>query len=166
MSTVAPRAIRSRQDGLSAVELLVALSLVVLVVVFTGRVIVTTLALLGRGTGDVHRAARARSEAAEWIQAVTEYTRKVGFAQAVAACTGSPCQIVVPAGDPPTGAPAPFDRAPGLPRAFQCGRLTLWDWDGPGGRDPATLRLLTVEVFRQCNDAAPFLTAQTGIAAR
>lgn len=144
-----------------------ALTLIVVVVLLTGRVTISTLALVGRGNADFQRAARARSEAAEWIQAVTEYARKVGLAQSAGACTGTPCRIVIPAGDPPAGAPPPFNQAPALPRGFGCGRLTLTDWDGPGGVDPSTLRLLTVELFTgTCTDPQPFLTAHTGVAAR
>jgi hypothetical protein len=159
----------ARNGGYGVIEILVALTLIVVAVVLTGRVIITTLALVGGGTRDYQRAARVRTQATEWVQAAAEYTQKLGFAEVVSRCGASPC--VVPPGDPPVGASAPFDVGPALPQGFQCGRIRLSDWDGPGGFDPATLRLITIELYRggaDCSDLGPtpFATAYTGVAAR
>lgn len=159
-----PRAPATDSPGFTTLESLVALLLIVVVVVLTGRVIVTTLTLVGRGAND-ELGARLRSQATVWTQGVAEYTRKLGFAELVAECPSVPCSIPLPA-----GAGSRYAQAPALPRGFQCGLVRIADWDGAGGRDPSTLRLVTVEIFTNCPGGAPggppFLIAHTGVAAR
>jgi prepilin-type N-terminal cleavage/methylation domain len=160
---------RSEKSGFTTLEVIVAVLLVALVVVFTGRVIVTSIALIGRGTVSDQQGARARSQASAWIQAVTEYTRKVGFETLQTECPSVPCQITpVPS---PTGA---YAQAPPLPQGFQCGSVRLSRWDGTDPSDPevgpSSLRLVTVEIYEQaCGaiaGAAPALAAHTAIARR
>ena len=156
-----------RSAGFTTLEALVAVFLIVLVVVFTGRVIVTTIALIGRGnTADQH-GARVRSQATVWIQAVTEYTRKVGFDElsAPATCPTVPCEFRMPA------VSVPYAGAPALPRGFRCGILRLSDWDGAGPVAPTELRLMTVEIYEaDCAvvtpTTTPFMAAHSGIARR
>ncbi len=148
--------------GLSTIEVLVALVLIVLVVVFTWRIIGSSLALLGSGNQGYQRAARVRTQATEWIQAIHEYTRSRGFS----VCGTVPCTFWIPA------ASGPYSQAPALPAGFLCGRVVISDWDGAGPVDPAQLRLVTIDIFRArtiCDDTGvggPFLTAQTGMATR
>ncbi|MDQ7858241.1 MAG: hypothetical protein QN174_09080 [Armatimonadota bacterium] len=155
---------RAGAPGFTTLESLVALLLIVAVVVLTGRVIVTTLTLVGRGAND-ELGARLRSQATAWTQGVVEYTRKLGFPALVAECPTVPCSIPLPA-----GAGSRYAQAPALPLGFQCGVVRLADWDGAGGRDPSTLRLVTVEIFTNCPGGSPggppFLIAHTGMAAR
>lgn len=148
--------------GLSTIEVLVALVLVVLVVVFTWRVIGSSLALLGSGNQGYQRAARVRTQATEWIQGIHEYTSGRGFS----VCGTVPCTFWIPA------VSGPYSQAPALPAGFACGRVVISDWDGGGPVDPAQLRLVTIDIFRArtaCDDTGvgnPFLTAQTGMATR
>jgi hypothetical protein len=150
--------------GFTTLESLVALLLIVFVVALTGRVIVTTLTLVGRGTTDEQHGARLRSQATVWIQGVSEYTRRLGFPALVAACATVPCAVTLPAG---SGA---YAQAPPLPLGFQCGVVRLSDWDGAGGVSPAAVRLVSVEIYTSCPGGAPggppFLVGHTGIAAR
>lgn len=157
-----PHLARSPKSGFSTLEVLVAILLVALVVVSTGRVIVTTIALIGRGTVSDQQGARSRSQASAWIQAVTEYTRKVGFEALQAECPSVPCQITVPSS---TGA---YQEAPALPRGFQCGRVRLSRWDGSAVSEvaPENLRLITVEIYEQSCVDSPSLAAHTAIARR
>lgn len=165
-------------SGFSILEVLVALTLIVFVVLATGRLIVTTLGLIGRGAGDSSQAARARSEATAWIEATTEYTGRAGFSAliAAAACGGNAdCSFWVPAGAPPSGADVPYDRGPALPAGFQCGRVRLQGW-GPtptGSSDPvhpSNLRLITLEIYTSISTCGPggtgtpFLAAHSGLA--
>ncbi|MDR7521126.1 MAG: hypothetical protein QN168_01555 [Armatimonadota bacterium] len=156
---------RRQHAGFTTLEVLIASLLIVMVVVFTGRVIVGTLRLIGRGNSDEQQGARLRTQATVWVQAVTEHTRKLGFAQLDAACPTVPCDFRVPA------SPGPYAQAPALPGDFSCGRILLRDWDAAGsGADPSAVRLLTVELYRvACSDldgAAPFTVAHTGVATR
>lgn len=163
------RAPQSR--GLTVLETLVAVLLIVLVVIFTGRTAVTTLSLIGRGKADDEHGARARSQAITWIRATSEFARKVGFDSLVAACATG-CKI--PPGDPPVGATSPFDKGPALPEGFQCGRVLLSTWSSPlpsPPPSPTALRGITIEVYRGgtgCADIGPdpFLTGHTAMAAR
>jgi len=165
---LAPRQ-RARGGGFTTLEVLMALVIVVMVVVFTGRVIVTTFALIGRGesfTGE--RAARARSQAVAWVQAATEYTRKVGFDEVVANC----CSFWISA----STATYPYGGAgrPDLPTGFQCGHVQVSDALTPPwpGADPNAVRLVTVEIFRvkaACADGGPeqpYISHQTAMADR
>jgi hypothetical protein len=148
----------------------VAVILVALVVVFTGRVIVTALSVVGRGRTEVQQGARARSEATVWVQSTTEYIRKIGFAAMnvsppCAAGPTVPCEYWISV-TPPSG---PFAQAPALPASFSCGHVLLSDWDGAGGVNPDDLRLVTIEIFRGTGcptgpSDAPFLQAHTGVA--
>lgn len=155
-----------RSAGFSTLEALVAVFLIVLVVVFTGRVIVTTIALIGRGNAADQPGARVRSQATVWIQAVTEYTRKVGFDALGAACPTVPCAFPMPA------VSGPYAGAPSLPRGFRCGVLRLSDWDGAGPVAPTELRLVTVQIYEAACPGGvlpvtpPFMAAHTGIARR
>lgn len=169
----APRR-RPRGGGFTTLEVLMALVIVVMVVVFTGRVIVTTFALIGRGESfDGERAARARSQAVAWVQAATEYTRKVGFDEVVANC----CSFWISA----STATSPYDdaNAPGvpafnLPTGFQCGHVQVSDALTPPwpGADPNAVRLVTVEIYRvkaACADGGPeqpYVSHQTAMADR
>jgi Tfp pilus assembly protein PilW len=150
--------------GFSSVEVLIALALFLVAVVATGQMIVATLALVGRGTSDAQQAARARSEGVIWIQAVTEYARKVGFNSLAASCPNLPCTFSIPA-DTATATP-PFDRGPSLPGGLQCGRVTLADWNA--SVSATDLRLATVEVYRgTCPPSGlPFMSANDAIGAR
>ncbi len=159
--------------GVSTLEVLIALVLVVLVLLFTGRVVAATLTLIGRGNNDDQRAARARTVGAEWIRSVSEYTRRLGFgpvADGIAnVCTNVlPCVFTIrPA---PGGADAPYSAGPALPRGFSCGRVTVAEWQG---EDPARLLQVNIAIYRQGTDCAdvgtldpPFLVGQTGLAVR
>lgn len=158
---------RSPKAGFTTLEVIVAVLLVALVVVFTGRVIVTSIALIGRGTVSDQQGARARSQASAWIQAVTEYTRKVGFETLQTECPSVPCQIT-----PVPSSTGVYAQAPPLPQGFQCGRVRLSPWDGSNRPEvaPESLRLVTVEIYEQaCNaigGTAPSLAAHTAIARR
>lgn len=154
---------RRRENGISTLEVLVSLVLIALVVVFTWRIIGTTLAMLGSGNRGFQKAARVRTQATEWIQAVDEYTRSQGFG----VCATAPCTFWIPT------SPGPYAQGPALPVTFPCGRIVIDDWDGPTGPvDPATLRLIRIDIYRSitsCSDAGvgtPFLSAQSGIASR
>lgn len=153
-----------------------SLMLVVMAVVFTGRVIVTTFALIGRGECrassfscfDGERAARARSQAVAWVQAAAEYTRKVGFDGLAVNC----CSFWISAAT----ATSPYDGPgrPALPVGFQCGHVQVSDAVIPPwpGADPNAVRLVTVEIFRvkaACADGGseqPYVSHQTAIADR
>jgi hypothetical protein len=167
----------THHGGFTTLEVLMALVLVTTVVMFTGRVIVTTFALIGRGECrtpqvncfDGERAARARSQAVAWIQAATEYSRKVGFDT----LTTSPncCSFWIST----ASAASPYDGtgSPSLPAGFECGHLLLSNWNDPTNPpDPNTVRLLTVEIFRvkaTCADGGaeqPYVSHQTAVADR
>jgi len=158
--------------GFTTLEVLMALVLVVLVVVFTGRAIVTTFALIGRGESfDGERAARARTQAVAWVQAATEYSRKVGFDDLVLNC----CSFWISS----STATSPYDDGAGgpavdLPTGFQCGHVQMSDGVTPPwpGADPNAVRLVTVEIYRvkaSCSDGGPeqpFISHQTAVAKR
>lgn len=156
---------RRRDWGFSTLEVLISLMLIVLVVVFTWRTIGATLALLGSGNRDYQKAARLRTQTTGWIQAVTEYTRQVGFTAVPIGSFWIPQTL--------SSATPPYNGGPALPVGFQCGHVIIADWDGGGPVNPADLRLVTVEVYRvrpTCSDSAPpgtpYLSARTGIANR
>jgi hypothetical protein len=158
---------RRREAGLSTLEVLISLVLIVLVVVFTWRTIGATLSLIGSGNQADQKGARLRTQASGWIQAVTEYTWDLGFGAGACTSASLPCSFWIPAGA------SPYDQGPALPPGFQCGHVVVDYWDGIGGSvDPAVLRLVTVEVYRarsSCTDAGvggPYLSAHTGIANR
>lgn len=159
---------RLRTSGFTILEVLVALLIIALVVVAVARLSVTALHLVGRRDTDSQKGARARSEAVAWIQAVTEYTKKLGFDTFTTSCSSFPCSAWIP----PTisSATPPYNQGPALPPAFQCGRVLISDWDGAGPATTAQLRLLTVEVYHvraDCSNSgsgAPFLAAYSGMA--
>jgi len=158
---------RLKHGGFSTLEVLIALVLVAMAVLFTGRVIVATLAVIGRGnTFQGEKPARSRSEAVVWTQAVTEYTRKVGLVT-LTTPPSSCCSFWISASsaDPPYNGSG----SPVLPAGFRCGHVALASWEGI---DPNAVRLVTIEIYRvkaTCADGGPeqpFIAIQTSIAAR
>ncbi|MGH2454496.1 MAG: type IV pilus modification PilV family protein [bacterium] len=157
---------RRRQVGFSTLEVLVSLFLIVLVVTFTWRTIGVTLALLGSGNRSDQKAARLRTQASGWIQAVSEYTRAEDVGFGVCTALTPPCSYWIPAGG------APYSVGPTLPAGFQCGHVLIDYWDPGAPAEWASLRLVTVEVYRarsSCTDAGvgtAYLLAHTGVAVR
>lgn len=155
---------RRRADrGISTLEVLVAVVLITMVVVFTWRIIGSTLAMLGSGNRGFQKSARVRTQATEWIHAVNEYTRRPGGFGVTAVGT-----YWIPT------SPGPYSQGPLLPPGFSCGRVIIANWAGiPGPADPTTLRLVTVEIYRTVSTCgpggpgtSPFIFAETAIAAR
>ncbi|MDR5683553.1 MAG: hypothetical protein QN163_05950 [Armatimonadota bacterium] len=170
--TAVPRS----QAGLSMLEVVVAVTLVVVVLLASMQVVTRTVAQVGTArTAQAERAARAKTIASQWLQAELEYLKSQGFGSLVTIFT-SPTP---PAGWTTVGSTrrrtiTPGTQLPGetpLPDTFEKAVITLYvetfEKLNPQCTSNCSIDIITlaarVDLFRSATDAVPFVSGQTSM---
>lgn len=167
------------QRGLSMLEVVVSITLVVIVLLASVGLVTRTVAQVGYArTEQADRAARAKTVASQWLQAQVEYMRSLGFRKLL--------NIFLDPNAPTTWVPADVAYSSGggvvyrdifqtsgralgetpLPRDFERGRVTIMveAVEQVGGTNylVSVLRV-EVELFRGSTDAVPFVVGKTSV---
>jgi type II secretory pathway pseudopilin PulG len=169
------------QRGLSMLEVVVSITLVVIVLLASVGLVTRTVAQVGYArTEQADRAARAKTVASQWLQAQVEYMRSLGFRKLL--------NIFLDPSAPTTWVPADvaYTRSPDgtvvfreitqgsgralgetpLPRDFEHGRVTIMveAVEQVGGTNylVSVLRV-EVELFRASGDTVPFVVGKTSV---
>ncbi len=168
------------QAGLSMLEVVVALTLVVTVLLASVGIVTRSVAQVGYArTPHAERAARAKTVASQWLQAELEYMRSLGFRKLL--------DIFLDPSSPTTWSPpdAPYQRSGAivyrditqtsgkaigetpLPRDFDRGRVTIMvealEPAGCTSNCLVSVLRVGVELFRSNGDSAPFVMGATSL---
>jgi hypothetical protein len=170
------------ERGLSMLEVVVSVTLVVAVLLASVGLATRTVAQVGYArTEQAERAARAKTVASQWLQAEMEYMRSLGFRQllgifldpgspsgwnppdvAYARCGFAVCRDVTATSGAMGGTP--------LPRGFERGRVAIMveaverAHPGPAaGAARVSVLRVQVELFRRSGDDEPFVMSATSL---
>ncbi len=161
------------QAGLSMLEALVAVSLVIVVLLASVQVVTRTVAQIGYArTPQAERAARAKSAALHWLQAELDYLRSRGYAYLVTNyLTPSGGWTSVDGGAAVERIITPTTKEPGesaLPRDFAKAvvRVEVEGVEGCPAACVISVMRARVRLYRAEDDSVPFVEGATSVVRR
>lgn len=164
---------RRGQAGLSMLEVLVATSLVILVLLASVQAVTRTVAQIGYArTPQAERAARAKSVALHWLQAELDYLRSRGYGYLTEAYLWpSGAWVSVDGGAAVERTITPTAKEPGesaLPRDFAKAVVRVEVEGVEGCPDSCVISVIRVWVrlYRSESDSAPFGVGATSVVRR
>lgn len=172
------------ERGLSMLEVVVAVTLIVIVLLASVGLVTRTAAQVGYARTDhAERAARAKTVASQWLQAEMEYMRSLGFRKllniyldpnspttwdppdvAYYRCGFAVCRDITATSRATGGTPLPRG-ADGTP-PFERGRVAIMVETVEhveGTNYLVSVLRVQVELFRGSGDAAPFVVSATSL---
>ncbi len=162
-----------RQAGLGMLEVLVATSLVILVLLASVQVVTRTVAQIGYArTPQAERAARAKSVALHWLQAELEYLRSRGYGYLTEAyLRPSGAWVSVDGGAAVERTITPTEKEPGesaLPRDFAKAvvRVEVEGVEGCPNSCVISVMRVWVRLYRSESDSEPFVVGATSVVRR
>lgn len=173
MRSCISQAQRRQQAGLSMLEVLVATSLVIVVLLASVQVVTRTVAQIGYArTPQAERAARAKSAALHWLQAELEYLRSRGYGYLTTAYLNpSGDWVAVDGGAAVERTITPAGKEPGessLPRDFARAVVRVEVEGVEGCPEACVISVMRVRVrlYRGAEDSVPFVEGATSVVRR